>query len=62
MLKRRARLGPGSEKPKRMRHETYVRLGAKYLEAVKESREAHRAQIAYTLEQMEKERIAFGDL
>jgi hypothetical protein len=59
MHKRRDRLGPGAQKPKRMRHETYVRLGVEYLEAVKEFNEAHRERTAHFLEQMEKERIRF---
>jgi hypothetical protein len=59
MRKRRARLGPGTEKPKRMRHETFVLLGRQYLEAVKEYNEASRERPFHFLEQMEKERIRF---
>ncbi len=59
MRKRRDRLGPGTEKPKRMRHETFVRLGRQYLEAVKEYNEASREWTIHFLEQMEKERIKF---
>ena len=36
--KARARLDPGLTKPKRMRHETFLRLGTGYLEARKELR------------------------
>ncbi len=59
MHKARARLGSGAEKPKRMRHETFVRLGMKYLEARKEYVEALREQHLRTLEQMEQERIKY---
>ncbi len=59
MRKRRARLGPGPEKPKRMRHDTFVRLGHQYLQAVKEYNEAGRESIAHHLKQMEQERIKF---
>lgn len=59
MHKRRDRLGPGAEKPKRMRHETYARLGAEYLEAVKEFNEHQREWRVHFLEQMGKERIRF---
>ncbi len=59
MNKARAKLGPGDEKPKRMRHETFVRLGIKYLEARKELIEAMREQHFPTLEQMEQERIKY---
>jgi hypothetical protein len=52
MRKRRAKLGPGTEKPKRMRHETFVRLGAEYLEAVKECTEAHREYTHYLWDRM----------
>jgi hypothetical protein len=59
MLKARAKLGPGDEKPKRMRHETFVRLGVKFLKARKEFREAMREQHFRTLEQMEQEKIKY---
>lgn len=59
MRKRRDKLGPGPEKPKRMRHETFVRLGRQYLEAVKEYNEAHLEWSIHFLEQMKKERIRF---
>ena len=59
MHKARARLGPGDTKPKRMRHETFVRLGIKYLEARKEIVEAQQGQLSRLVEQMEQERIKF---
>jgi hypothetical protein len=59
MRKRRDRLGPSTEKPKRMRHETFVRLGRQYFEAVKEYNEASREWTIHFLDQMEKERIRF---
>ncbi len=59
MNKARTKLGPGDEKPKRMRHETFVRLGIKYLEARKELAEALREQRYRLLEQMEQEKIKY---
>jgi hypothetical protein len=59
MQKARAKLGPGDTKPKRMRHETFVRLGRKYLEARKELVEAQRERLLRTLEQMEQEKIKY---
>ena len=56
MRKARVRLGPGDTKPKRMRHETLVRLGIKYLEARKELVEAQQEQLSRLVEQMEQER------
>ncbi len=55
MSKARARLGPGDKKPKRMRHKTFVRLGIKYLEAVREANEALHEQNVRLFEQMQAE-------
>lgn len=57
--KARGKLGSGYEKPKRMRHETFVRLGMKYLEARKELGEVMRERSYRLLEQMEQERIKY---
>jgi len=59
--KARARLGPRPDlaKPKRMRHETFVRLGREYLEIQIELSEALHERTMGMLETMEKERIAF---
>ncbi len=57
--KARAKLGPGAEKPKRMRHKTFVRLGVTYLKAHKELGEALRENHFRLLEQMEQERIKY---
>ncbi len=59
MLKARARLGPGAAKPKRMRHETFVRLGNKYLAARREAAEALRERGLLQFERMEQERIKY---
>ncbi len=59
MVKARDRLGPGDAKPKRMRHETFARLGRKYLEARKELVEAQRERMCRFLEQMEQEKIKY---
>jgi len=60
MLKARAKLGPGPRKPKRMRHETFVRLGMEYLKARKEYGKAAREALLHQLAQMEAERIKFN--
>ncbi len=60
MNKARANLGTGYEKPKRMRHETFVRLGVKYLETRKECVEALRERSFRLREQMEQERIKYN--
>jgi len=59
MHKARARLGPGDTKPKRMRHETFLRLGTGYLEARKELRVAQEEQLSTLVWQMEQERIKY---
>ncbi|PLS86813.1 MAG: hypothetical protein CYG60_05270 [Actinobacteria bacterium] len=57
--KARAKLGPGAEKPKRMRHETFVRLGVKYLKVRKELVDALQEQTCRLVEQMEQEKIKY---
>jgi len=58
--KLRAKLGDGHTKPKRMRHETFVRLGIEYLEIQKELSEALHERTMGLLETMEKEKIAYN--
>ncbi len=59
MLKARAKLGPGDTKPKRMRHETFVKLGREYLKARKEVAEASWERSLRMIQQMEQERIKY---
>jgi hypothetical protein len=55
MRKARARLSPGDTKPKRMRHETFVRLRLEYLETRKELVQAQQEEYLRQIEQMERE-------
>jgi len=57
--KLRAKLGDGHTKPKRMHHETFVRLGIEYLEIQRELSGAMHERTMGMLETMEKEKIAY---
>jgi hypothetical protein len=50
---------PTHKKAKRMHHETFARLGIKYLKAVKEYQEAQREQTAHLIAQLAQEGIKF---
>lgn len=50
---------PLHKKAKRMHHETFARLGIKYLKAVKEYQETQREQTAHFIAQLAQERIKF---
>ncbi len=50
---------PLHKKAKRMHHETFARLGIKYLKAVKEYQEAQREQTAHFIAQLAQEGIKF---
>ena len=59
MNKARFKLSPGATKPKRMRHETFVRLRREYLEAQKELLDAQWERSLRMVQQMEQERIKY---
>lgn len=59
MNKARSKLGPECAKPKRMRHDTFVKLGREYLEARKELVEALWERSLRMVQQMEQERIKY---
>lgn len=61
MIKRRDRLGFVSEKPKRMRHTTFVRLGTEYLESCMEYCEAQKQRNIHMLEMLARARITWGE-